>query len=220
MPEDRDDILVQQYLQGDLEPAERDAVRERLRSDQSLRELLEYYTLLGSDLRSLEGEDDRVPADLWKRRIRPAMAAAQRPAGEERRSGNPFAFLFGPAMRPVLIAASFVVIVVSATLFLQQQVLTEPQQPYARALGRIEELRIQFVSELNVLLAEMDDRKPQMTPEMRTVYETTLTQIDEAIANAERFYAFHSDDQDAIQLLMAAYDHKAEFLQTFVNMEL
>lgn len=217
MTEDRDDVLIQRYLQDDLDPAEREAVRTRLRSEPALRELLEFYTLLSGDLRDLQDHDEKMPPDLWRRHIRPALAAAQKP--DAAKPFNLFEFLFGPAMRPVLVAASFLIIVVSATLFMQQA-LREPEKPYANALKRIEELRAQFVHELDVLLVKMDDRKPQMTEEMRTVYENTLTQIDEAIANAERFYAFHSDDQDAIQLLMTAYDHKAEFLNTFVKMEL
>ena len=218
----KDEILIQRYLLGDMEEHERRRLEVRLESDRRLRELLSEYQALIGDLRGLD--DAEVPEALWSRRIRPAL--------QERLSADPgvaerlrtaFGAWRGFMLKPAYLTAAFAVLLLVVTV-LVVQLLEWPQAPgeerVAQTLDRIENLRQQFQAELAVLIGEIEERRELMSSELRGLYDDTLTKIDEAIADAERFYLLYPTDADAIEFLFAAYDRKGQFLQRFVNMDL
>ena len=218
----KDEILIQRYLLGDMEEHECRQFEGRLERDQRLRELLSEYRELIGDLRELD--DPEVPEALWSRRIRPAL--------EERLGNSPgvlerlrtaFGAWRGFMLKPAYVTAVFAVLLLVVTV-LVVQLLERPQTPgeerVAQTLGRIENLRQQFQAELAVLIGEVEERRELMSPELRRLYDDTLARIDEAIADAERFYLLYPTDADAIEFLFAAYDRKGQFLQRFVNMYL
>jgi hypothetical protein len=213
------DLLVQRYIAGDLDRQERHQFREQLAHDAELKELLEHYSLLVGDLQDLS--DAQMPADLWKRRIKPALQ--EHLDTEETFWTKVRSFFHGfipKSLKPAFAVAGFIAAVVVITLVLQQQFLSEQVQPYARALDRIESLRAEFTAELDVLMNEMEGRKDRMTPQIRTMFDETMAKVDEAIEQAERIYAIYSDDEDAIGQLLAAYENKAKLLKQFINMDL
>lgn len=214
-----DEILVQQFLSGELDGEELDAFELRLKQDTSLQKLLVFYKQLESEINALP--ELPVPNELWSKKIRPALEEL---AGGDSSFFNRLRDLFNKSVsfvtRPAVAMVAILVLIVGATLLLQHQLLDEPQKPYERALENIQNLRSQFLGEMKVLIAEMNDRKKEMTPEMLAVYEKTLSDIDESIANAERFYRLYPDDSDAIELLFVAYDRKTNLIKQFLYMEM
>ncbi len=215
----KDEILIQQYLLGDLEGPEREAFERRLRSEEELVRLLESYTTLSNGLQSLD--DPEPPPDLWARRIRPAIA--EQLHGTTGRPGSVLSFLGtlrSLFLQPAVVVTAFVVVILGITLLLQQQFISPRQEDnYERAMSNIQKLRDQFLAELDTLAMEMERRKPMLSPELRKVYDQTLKDIDESIAKAERFYFAYPDNSDAVQFLFAAYEKKVEFIEQFKQLE-
>jgi hypothetical protein len=219
MSDESNEKLVQRYLDGDLNAAERAAFKQQLREDASLKELLQEYTLLKQDLKDLDGA--KLPRDYWSKRLKPAM---EEELGIENR---PFleklSELFNvsiTSLKPALVAIAFVTVVIATTFFLQNSFTDEQEKPYERAFTRIENLRQEFLTELHVLLDEMDSRKEHMVPAVLTAYEDGLEAINNAIEVAERYYAMNADKQEAITRLLTAYDRKATFLKQFLSLNL
>lgn len=212
------EILVQRYIQGDMPPDERAAFKERLKEDPELRALMEHYNLLVSDLQDLGLP--RVPADLWQRRIRPTVEANLRREDTFWTRLRAFFHGFIPkAARPALAMLSFVVVIFAVTIFLQQQMFSIENEPYARALAQIEKIRKDYNSVLTVLLQETNNHTSGMSPELRQAYADGLQKVDDAIADAERIYSLYANDEDAIEGLIAAYDKKSEFLRNWLNVD-
>lgn len=211
--------MIQEYLTGDLSPEERQLMRKQIKSDPEMKELLEEYSLLFSDLKGLEHSS--FPKDLWKRKIRPALEEhIERKETFWTRIGDFFSGFVSESMRPAIIAISFVIVIFAVTVVLQQQFFTDNSVQVSKSLEKIETLKQQFSAELNVLINEMEGRKELMPDTMREDYERTLAEIDEAIKAAERKYAIYSDDPEAIEQLMQAYNSKTEFLKTYLNFDL
>ncbi|HUX08592.1 MAG TPA: hypothetical protein VMX35_14925 [Acidobacteriota bacterium] len=219
MADQRDEILIQRYLLGELEGSEREDFERRLESEEALACLLDSYRSLCDGLHLLE--DPEPPADLWARRIRPAIAEQLDIAGERPNAG--FSFLEAlrlQFLKPAVVVAAFVVVIVGITLLLQYQIVSPVQEDrYEKAISNIQKLRDQFLAELDTLTFEMEKRKPMLSSELRKVYDQTLKDIDESIAKAERFYFAYPNDSDAVQFLFAAYEKKVEFIEQFKQIE-
>ena len=219
MADQRDEILIQRYLLGELEGSEREDFERRLESEEALACLLDAYRSLCDGLHLLE--DPEPPADLWARRIRPAIAEQLDIAGERPNAG--FSFLEAlrlQFLKPAVVVAAFVVVIVGITLLLQYQIVSPVQEDrYEKAISNIQKLRDQFLAELDTLTFEMEKRKPMLSSELRKVYDQTLKDIDESIAKAERFYFAYPNDSDAVQFLFAAYEKKVEFIEQFKQIE-
>ena len=216
---ERDDSLIQRYLLGDLEGAERDDFERRLEADERLAEQLASYRAMTAELRSLG--DPELPEHLWAERIGPVLT--EKLSHEEHHWSAVRATigrLRAMLLRPAVVVALSVLAIVAVTFLLQQQfVVPEPLDSYDRAIANIQSLRGQLLEELGTLTAEMETRKQLMSVEIRKVYERTLRDIDESIAAAERFYFAYPDDSDAVQFLFAAYQQKVEFIERFKQIE-
>ena len=215
----QDDELIQRYLLDDLDEDEREALEQRLANEPPLREALDYYSSLTGELGGLR--DPEPPPDLWSRKIRPALA-------ERLQEGMPeVGFLQGifssartMLLRPAIVLALSVAMIIGVTVILQQQIAPgEEQSAASEALSNIQKLREQYVAELDRLVGDMEERKEHMSHEMREVYEKTLATIDESIAEAERYYFAYPDNSDAIEFLFTTYEKKVEFIERFTQME-
>jgi hypothetical protein len=216
----KDDILIQRYLLGDLEGAELEEFERRLALDTGLARELAAYRSLNETLGSLA--DPQPPADLWTRRIRPALAER---IGDQalHHPGALSAFLESIRtllLRPAIVVTAFALVFIGVTFLIQQQLISPAAvDRYDQAIANIQKLRDQFLTELQTLTEEMEKRKPLMSAEMRSVYDRTLKDIDDSIAKAERFYFAAPNDSDAVQTLFTAYEHKAEFIEQFKQLE-
>lgn len=216
MSKETKEILIQRYMQGDMPPDERAAFREQLQDDPELRALLEQYSLLLHDLQDLGLP--RMPADLWQRKIKPAVEAnIERPETFWTRMRRFFHGFIPKAARPAIAAIAFVAVIVAVTFFMQQQISTIYEEPYARELAQIEKIRNDYAAVLSTLQRDANDHVKQMSPDLREAYAASLKKMDDAIADAERLYSIYSDDEDAINGLITAYDNKSEFLRNWLN---
>jgi len=219
MDDTRDDELIQRYLLGDLGEVERSELERRLESDESLAEWLQSYQSMLSDLSSLDVA--APPAHLWSGRIQPALAEQ---LGEISRPAHRFAaalnFMRDLFLKPAMVVIAFVVVIFAITFFIQRNVIS-PQElgTYDRAIANIQQLRERYVAELGTLEAEMENRKRLMSPEIRKAYENTLKEIDQSIAEAERFYFAYPADSDAVKFLFTAYEQKVKFIEQFKQLE-
>lgn len=216
MPDEKKEKLVQRYLDGKLNIEEKHDFKQQLKSDPELKGLLDSYSMLFSDIKDLS--EVKMPADLWKRKLMPAMRQEMEKEGLGKNNLVPL--FTWKKLRPLVSVAAMVVVTISVTLFFQGQMTNEKLTPAQVALANIEKSRLEYVNQLSVLVKDMDDRKQNYDPEIWKVYERTSAKIDEAIADAERVYSVYSDDQEAIQALFAAYDKKAELIQQFMDMEM
>lgn len=71
MPDEKKEKLVQRYLDGKLNIEEKHDFKQQLKSDPELKGLLDSYSMLFSDIKDLS--EVKMPADLWKRKLMPAM---------------------------------------------------------------------------------------------------------------------------------------------------
>ena len=214
-----DDELIQRYLIADLDEAEREELELRLKSEPPLREVFQYYSSLTGELGDL-GEPE-PPADLWSEKIRPALAERlQEGMPEEGFLHSFFRSTRTLLLRPAIVLALSVAMIVGVTLVLQRQIVPGQEQGAMNdAISNIQKLREQYVAELDRLVGDMEQRKVGMSPEMRDVYERTLVTIDESIAEAERFFFAYPDNSDAIEFLFTTYEKKVEFIERFIKME-
>jgi hypothetical protein len=219
MIDEQREKLIQRYLDGELDGSERQEFREQLKNDSELQQLLQEYSLLSQDLKSLD--DARLPKSFWRERLKPAMQAE---LGVDTRSFiERLSELFNmrpESLRSAALGFVFVVLIIGTTVVLQNSFVKPGNEPYREAFARIESLRQEFLGELRVLSKEMDIRKEKLVPEVLAAYQQGLDEINKAIETAERYYAMNSDEQDAITRLMAAYDQKTNFLQQFLSLNI
>lgn len=210
---------IQQYLDGELESAEKAELKKQLKSDPELKQLLEDYTVLRHDLQDLDGS--RLPADFWKSRVLPAMKEEM---GIEQKSfTEKLAELFDiriNSLKPVFLGLVFVGLVLATTFFLQNNMSSSEQSTYQQAYTRIEELRQQFLAELKTLGREMENRKEHFVPEVLTAYQNGLEAIDKAIEVAERYYTMNAGKEESISTLIAAYSRKASYMKEFLSLDI
>lgn len=217
MPDERKEKLVQSYLDGKLTLEEKHNFKQELKTDPELKSLLDSYSMLFSDVKDLA--EVTMPADLWKRKIKPAVLEEMQKDVSDKPA--PVISLFSwKRMGSIIAVAAMLVITVGVTLILQNQMTGEKLSPAQIALANIEKSRLEYVSQLAVLEQDMANRKSNYNPAIWEIYENTMSKMNEAIADAERVYSVYSDDQDAIRILFAAYDNKAEVIQKFMDMEM
>jgi hypothetical protein len=216
---DEKEKLVIQFLQGGYPARQEKEISQQISDDPELQQLVEEHSKMISALASLS--DVKMPGDLWRRKLRPAVI--QQLSGKESEISiieKIFSLLTAPKFRPALAGIGFVVIMVMSTVMLQNIFFASEPEPYDVALAKIEELREQYSEQLQVLIAEMEIRKELLLPEVQATYDELIIKIDENIAQAERVYAIYSSDEQAVMMLMNAYDDKTKTIQRFMNMTL
>jgi len=219
MTSERDELLIQRYLDGDLSDEERLTLERRIKSEAELAKLLGWYKSLESSM--VEIGDPDPPEDLWRRRILPALEGHLGGADSLwARIERILSRLRATMLKPAAVAAVFIVVILATTMFIRESVIETPEDKAEVAMERIAGLREEMKTELSRLTAEMEERKEYLNPELRAVYERTLAQIDESIEEAERFYRYFPEDPDAIEFLFAAYDRKVQFIERFRELEL
>ena len=216
MPEEQKEKLIQRYLDGKLSLEEKHDFKQQLKADPELKELLDSYSMLLSDMKDLD--HPQMPVDLWKRKIKPALIEELQSQGKA--PANVVSIFNWKKLRSVMAVAALLIITFGVTIILQSQMTGEKLSPAQIALANIEKNRLEYVAQLDILEQEMESKKLNFDPMIWQIYDESMTKINEAIADAERVYSVYSDDQDAIRVLFTAYDNKAEVIQKFMDMEM
>jgi anti-sigma-K factor RskA len=223
MKTEREHILVQKYLAGDLDAEERWALEKDLEQDVELRLLLEEYRYIVNGLRDL-GEPE-LPAHLWRERLKPALEKKlARKQSLWERLMQPSLGLAGMLLRPAAVIAFFGVVIAGVTIYFQS-IVGEPSMSVEdkkaeEVISEFEQARLKALSELEKMTSEMAEKKQAMPEEMVAVYDETMRKLDAAIEEAERVYFANKYDDRAINLLVNAYKKKMQVIDQFMKMEL
>lgn len=188
-----DDIRARMddYLDGQLPPAERAAVAAHLAGCATCRQEADALDGLLREARTLP-RSLTPPRELWtgiEQRLAPAPAAFRRPRGLPAWAG------LAAGLALMLLGAAL------ATLWLQ------------RGGGSFAEARARYTAATAELAQQLSDRPGTLSPDTRAVVERNLRIVDQAIGEAEAALTADQGNPALEQMLLARYEQRLGLLR-------
>jgi len=195
------------YLDGDLEAARAGEVAAHLEGCNACREVRAQLQAMTAGLKSL---GDEAPArDLWRGVERSLAATRPARAGWWRRLWMvPASALAGAA------AAVLVLLLVS-----ERPPAGSPQEASGpvQALQAVAEAEVNYRNAVASLQQALRTGEPGWSPETRAVVEQGLADIDRTIERCRAALKNNPLDMEAQETMLAAYQHKVDFLTELVS---
>lgn len=205
------DTRIDAFLDGTLEPEERDALETHLREcDRCRRESAGLRALL--DDAAILPRSREPGRDLWPE-IRAEIRRRRAVALEPRRTHGPW------VRRALLAAAAVALIVLSSTI---TWLLREPAEGPAPHLGPapnaafpadVRAWETQVVEATRELASALERNRESLAPETVTLLEENLRIIDDAIRESRAALAEDPGNAALGQMLWATYKQKLDLLQ-------
>ena len=195
------------YLDGDIEAARAGEVAAHLEGCAACRDVLAHLQAMTAGLKVL---GDEVPArDLWRGVER--SLAAKRPV----RSGWWRRFWMVPASAVAGAAAALLVLL----LVSEQPPAGSSREPAGpvQALQAVAEAEVNYRNAVASLQQALREGEPGWSPETRAVIEQGLADIDRTIARCRTALEDNPLDMEAQETMLAAYQHKVDFLTELVS---
>lgn len=225
------------FVDGELPPAERSEVRDHLDGCELCRGELEGLVALLADARALPREV-APPRDLWDGIA--ARLQDRSPAARPEAASTPvIAVDFRPASRPAwrrwapMAAAAMVLVALSSglTAYLvraraETQVAVVPvpvptavdTRPVS-ALAAFRPTEQEFIGTVETLQAQLEAGRPRLAPQTVATIEENLRIIDQAIAEARAALERDPANVDLPHMLSGVYRKKVELLQSAVQLQ-
>lgn len=222
------------FFDGALPPAEREAVMDHLEGCGECRAELERMALLQAETRALP-RGIAPPRDLWPEiaaRLAPRAAPAGEPeaksviavdfqAARRRAPWTRWASMAAAAMVLVALSSGITAYLMSARAVAPVAVETAPAAPAERpitALAAFRPTEMEYIGTVETLQAELDARRDRLSPETLAVIEENLRIIDRAIAEARAALESDPANADLPLMLSGVYRQKVELLQTALQL--